>query len=276
MLEACDPRRITVRLRNPLVEEQSVMRTTLLPSLLETAAKNINYREMNQRIFELRRVYQPIEGQELPAEPLYLTGLLTGRREAEGWNQAKNMVDFFDAKGIVENIFNAFHLEDVLFSSEKPEKYFHPGKACNIYLGDEPIGTIGELHPDVLEKFGIEQTVYCFEINFEHLVAHSRDIVSISAPSRFPDTIRDIAMLINNEIPFMKVRECVSSLRIKEIEDVSIFDLYQGDNIPAGQKSIAIRLRYRLHDRTLTDEEVSLLHERVINHLINEIKVTIR
>ena len=96
LLEAEDPRRLAVRLRNPLVEEQSLMRTTLLPSLLETAAKNISYRELNQRIFELRRIYLPKEDRELPDEPLYLAGLITGRREAEGWNQEKNTVDFVD------------------------------------------------------------------------------------------------------------------------------------------------------------------------------------
>jgi phenylalanyl-tRNA synthetase beta chain len=276
LLEADDPRRVTVRLRNPLVEEQSVMRTTLLPSLLETAAKNMSYRELNQRIFELRRIYLPKEGQELPVEPLFLAGLVTGRREADGWNQEKYPVDFFDIKGIVENIFSAFHLTDVLFASEKTENFFHPGKACNIILGDKTVGSIGELHPDVQERFGIEQTAYYFEINVEHLAAHSKDILSVSPPSRFPDTIRDIAMLISDEVPFITVRECLNALRIKEIEEVSIFDLYRGEHIPPGQKSIAIRLRYRSHDRTLTDDEVARLHERVTNHLLQEIKVTIR
>jgi len=276
MLDADDPRRNTVRLRNPLVEEQSVMRTTLLPSLLVTAAQNISYRELDQRIFELRRIYLPKEGQELPFEPLCLAGLLTGRRDVEGWNQGKSPIDFFDAKGILENIFSALQLTDVLYSAEKPEKFYHPGKACNILLGDEPVGSLGELHPDVQEQFGIDQTVYYFELNVEHLVAHSPDITSVSAPSRFPDTIRDIAMLIADEVPFIAVRECIKALRIREIEDVGIFDLYRGEHIPAGQKSIAVRLRYRSHDRTLTDEEVVRLHERVIKNLINEIKVTIR
>jgi phenylalanyl-tRNA synthetase beta chain len=276
MLDAEDPRRVTVRLRNPLVEEQSVMRTTLLPSLLETASQNISYRELDQRIFELRRIYLPKEGQELPAEPLYLAGLLTGKREAEGWNQGIYPVDFFDAKGVVENIFNAFQLADISYSADKPEKFFHPGKACNIFLGDEPVGSLGEMHPDVQERFGLEQNVYYFEINIEHLVAYCPDITSVSPPSRFPDTIRDIAMLIADEVPFMTVRDCVKALKIKEIEEVGIFDLYRGEHIPPGQKSIAIRLRYRSHDRTLTDEEVSRLHERVINQLTNEIKVKIR
>jgi len=276
LLDADDPRRLTIRLRNPLVEEQSVMRTTLLPSLLETAAKNISYRELNQRIFELRRVYLPQEGAELPFEPLCLAGLLTGRREMEGWNQEKTLVDFFDAKGVLENIFSAFQSDDIKYSAEEPEKYFHPGKACNIFMGDEPVGSLGELHPDVLEQFGIDQSVYFFEINVENLVAHSRDTVSVSAPSRFPDSIRDIAMLIADEVPFMTIRECVKALRIKEIEEISIFDLYRGEHIPQGQKSIAIRLRYRSHDRTLTDDEVAGMHERVIIQLMKEIKVTIR
>ncbi|MGD0843033.1 MAG: phenylalanine--tRNA ligase subunit beta [Geobacteraceae bacterium] len=276
LLDADDRRRITVKLRNPLVEEQSVMRTTLLPSLLETAARNISFREMNQRIFELRRVYLPKQGQELPFEPLYLAGLLTGRRETEGWNQENYPVDFFDAKGTLENIFSDFKVADLVYSAENPEKYYHPGKACNIFLGNELTGTIGELHPDVLVNFGIEQSVYYFEINFERLVTLSREISAVSPPSRFPDSIRDIAMLIADDVSFMTVYESVNSLKIKEIEDVGIFDLYKGEHIPPGQKSIAIRVRYRAQNKTLTDDEVSRFHERVISHLTNELKVSIR
>jgi phenylalanyl-tRNA synthetase beta chain len=276
LLDADDRRRITVKLRNPLVEEQSVMRTTLLPSLLETAARNISFREMNQRIFELRRVYLPKQGQELPFEPLYLAGLLTGRRETEGWNQENYPVDFFDAKGTLENIFSDFKVADLVYSAENPEKYYHPGKACNIFLGNELTGTIGELHPDVLVNFGIEQSVYYFEINFERLVTLSREISAVSPPSRFPDSIRDIAMLIADDVSFITVYESVNSLNIKEIEDVGIFDLYKGEHIPPGQKSIAIRVRYRAQNKTLTDDEVSRFHERVISHLTNELKVSIR
>jgi phenylalanyl-tRNA synthetase beta chain len=276
LLDHDDQRRITVPLRNPLVEEQSVMRTTLLPSLLETAAKNISYRELNQRIFELRRVYLPKEGHELPVEPLFLAGLLTGRREAEGWNQDRASVDFFDAKGVVESICRDFKVGEVGYTAEEPEKFFHPGKACSVFLGSERAGSIGELHPDVLEQFGIDQPIYYFEINFEKLVTASREITAVSAPSRFPDTIRDIAMLIADEIPSATVLECVRGLGIKEIENVAIFDLYKGEHVPAGQKSIAIRVRYRSHERTLTDDEAAAFHERVVNHLLTELKVSIR
>jgi len=276
MLDDEDPRRVMVRLRNPLVEEQSVMRTTLLPSILNTAVNNISFRELNQRIFELRRVYLPRLDRELPYEPLFLGGLLTGRREPEGWNQERNLVDFYDAKGVVENILTDFNICDAVFSPDNVEKFYHPGKACNILLKNEPIGSIGELHPDVIDNFGFTQTVYYFEINFENLVNLSREIKPVSSPSRFPDTSRDIAMLIAEEVTYSMVVDTVSNLKIREIEDVCIFDLYKGEHVPPGQKSIAIRVRYRSHEKTMTDDEVIRIHERIVRHLINEFKVTIR
>jgi phenylalanyl-tRNA synthetase beta chain len=276
LLEENDPRRVTVKICNPLVEEQSVMRTTLLSSLLDTALRNISYREMNQHIFELRRVYLPKANQELPDEPLYLAGVLTGRRDVTGWNQAQDQVDFFDAKGVVETILKDFNVADAHFSVENIEKFYHPGKACNVMLGNETAGSIGELHPDVLENFGIDQNVYYFEIDFEKLLNSCREAISIIPPSRYPDSTRDIAMLVADEVSFKMILESVTNLKIKEIEDVDIFDLYKGEHIPPGQKSIAIRVRYRSYEKTLTDDEVAHLHERVVKHLINVLKVTIR
>jgi phenylalanyl-tRNA synthetase beta chain len=276
LLEENDHRRNTVKLRNPLVDEQSVMRTTLLSSLLDAASRNISYRELNQHIFELRRVYLPRAGQELPVEPLFLSGLVTGRREVTGWNQGDDQVDFFDAKGIVENILKDFNVAAALFSAENIEKFYHPGKACNVILGNETAGSIGELHPDVLENFGIDQNVYYFEIDFEKLLDNSREAISVAAPSRYPESIRDIAMLVDDDVSFKMVLESVTSLKVKEIENVDIFDLYKGEHVPSGQKSIAIRVRYRSNEKTLTDDEVARLHERVVKHLLNALKVTIR
>jgi len=127
-----------------------------------------------------------------------------------------------------------------------------------------------------VENFGIDQNVYYFEIDFEKLVKISKETVSLTPTSRYPDSFRDIAMLTSDEVTFKMVLEAVTSLKIREIEDVDIFDLYKGEHIPPGQKSIAIRVRYRSHDKTLTDEEVARLHERIVKHLINALKVTIR
>ncbi|HEY6837407.1 MAG TPA: phenylalanine--tRNA ligase subunit beta, partial [Geobacteraceae bacterium] len=252
LLPADDARRSSVRLLNPLVEEQSVMRTTLLPGLLDTVARNASYRQLNQRIFELRRVYRPQVGSELPAEPLFAAGVLTGLRHPEGWNQTKEPVDFFDVKGIVENILQEFRVSGVSFDNTEIEPFFHPGKACRFMRKGEVIGTFGEIHPDVQENFAIEKPVYYFEIDVARLVALRAEEFGVVAPTRYPETFREIAMLVADEIQAETVLQCVRSLKAQEMGNVEIFDLYKGEHVPAGQKSIAIRVRYRSAERTLT------------------------
>ncbi|MRR59179.1 MAG: phenylalanine--tRNA ligase subunit beta, partial [Deltaproteobacteria bacterium] len=156
LLAPDDQRRSVVRLRNPLVEEQSVMRTTLLPGLLEAAARNMNYRMLSLRLFELRRVYLPVEGQELPKEPLHLAGIMTGARYREGWNQERQQVDFYDVKGVIEHILDEFVIGSVSFVQDRLDSYFHPGKSCLILCGGDRLGSFGEIHPDVLNTFGID------------------------------------------------------------------------------------------------------------------------
>lgn len=271
-----DPRRNVVKLRNPLVEEQSVMRTSLLPGLLETAARNLNYRSLDLKMFELRRVYQPVQGAELPHEPLYLGGILTGKRGSEGWNQGKESVDFYDVKGVIENVFESFRISDVAYRSDASQNYFHPGKSCSVFHGNELLGSFGEIHPDVQDNFAINQSIFYFELNFEKLVAFYEDKLTIVPPSRFPDTYRDIAMLVADNLPANAIIDCISGLKIANLENALIFDLYKGANIPEGQKSIAVRIRYRSQEKTLTDDEVSSLHQRVVSSLQKKLAASIR
>ncbi|AJE03386.1 phenylalanine--tRNA ligase subunit beta [Geobacter pickeringii] len=276
LLDASDIRRNVVRLRNPLVDEQSVMRTTLLPGMLEAAAANINHRSLDLRMFELRRIYQPVAGQELPHEPLYLAGLITGLRIPESWNEAKNSTDFYDAKGAVEIVLDAFGVSAATFSATAVDPFYHPGKSCIVSSAGEALGTLGEIHPDVQDNFGINQKVYYFELNFEKLLARVSEKVTVRAPSRFPDTFRDIAMLVPDEIPAARVVDTIAGLKIREIESSSIFDLYKGASIPSGLKSLAVRVRYRSSEKTLTDDEVGVLHNRVIGCLVEKLGVTVR
>ncbi len=270
-----DPRRNALRVLNPLTDDQSVMRTTLLPGLLESAARNASFRQLDQQIFEMRRVYLPKPDLELPAEPLFAAGLLTGSRDPEGWNQGKGRVDFFDVKGVVENIFAAFQIT-ATYAVKELDPFYHPGKACSIYCGTERLGSMGELHPTVQENYGMEQPLYYFELNVEKLALVSRETVTVSTPSKFPDSCRDIAMLVADEMPAADILDFVKGLRINEVEEVLIFDLYKGANIPAGQKSIAARLRYRSAEKTLTDDEVNGLHQRVIDQLVKKLNITTR
>ena len=265
-----------VKLLNPISDELSVMRTTLLPGLLETAVKNISFRTMNLRIFEMRRIYLPTPGQELLNEPLYLSALLTGSRDPEGWNQQKGEIDFFDVKGIVENILLDLNVSSVTYSAEELDPYYHPGKACRILCGNKLLGSFGELHPTVQENYGISAPLYYLELNFEVLIGCRKKQGTAQVPSRFPSTFRDIAMLLPQEIPAADVIGCVNGVKAAELEGVEIFDVYTGGNIAPGEKSVAVRVRYGSRERTLTDDEVTRLHQRVIDALQKKLNVSFR
>jgi phenylalanyl-tRNA synthetase beta chain len=276
LLPADDFRSKGVALLNPISDELSVMRTTLLPGLLETAVKNINFRTLDLRIFEMRRIYIPTEGNELPDEPLYLSALLTGSRDPEGWNQAKGGIDFFDVKGIVENILLDLNVTGASYQADQLDPYYHPGKACRILCGNRELGSFGELHPTVQENYGIAAPLYYLELNFEALIGSRKEQGTAQVPSRFPSTFRDIALLLPQEIPAADVIACVNGVKAAELEGVELFDLYTGGNIPKGEKSIAVRVRYGSRERTLTDDEVTRLHQRVTEALKKKLNVSFR
>jgi phenylalanyl-tRNA synthetase beta chain len=276
LLPENDPRRKTIKVLNPLSEDQSVMRTALLPGLLDVTARNLSFRLMNVQVFELRRIYLPVEAQDLPVEPVYAAGVLTGLRDPESWSRSAELLDFYDVKGLLENIFAAIGISNVTYVAQELDPFYHPGKACSVYCGTEQIGSFGEIHPTVQENFAIEKPLCYFELNFEKLLSFCTDVTSVSAPPRFPETFRDIAMLVQDDIETGVVLDCIRSNKIKEIENVDLFDLYRGPGIPEGHKSIAVRVRYRSHERTLTDEEVNGLQERVVQNLLKKINVTIR
>ncbi|GAC1465712.1 MAG: phenylalanine--tRNA ligase subunit beta [Desulfuromonadaceae bacterium] len=276
LLNDDDPRRFAIKLANPLVDEQSVMRTTLLPGLLETTARNMNFRSIDLKLFEIRRVYLPGDGESMPREPLCIVGAITGTRDGEGWSRPNEMVDFFDAKGIVETVLDFLDIGGVSWGTENPESYYHPGKSCRIFAGRDYIGSAGELHPTVQNNFDIEKPVFCFELDFEKLVKLSRTKKTITAPSRFPDSTRDIAMLIPEELAAVKIIDCIRAEKSKEIEHVQIFDVYRGKGVPEGHKSIAVRIRYRSFERTLAEEEIAALHKKIIANLINKLQVKVR
>jgi phenylalanyl-tRNA synthetase beta chain len=272
-----DFRRKGVALLNPISDELSVMRTTLLPGLLETAVKNINFRTLDLRIFEMRRIYIPTgESEQLPEEPLYLSALLTGRRDPEGWNQAKGQLDFFDVKGLVEGILEDLNISSVSYSAQDLDPYYHPGKACRVCSGNRELGSFGELHPSVQENYGIDAPVYYLELNFEKLIGCRKEMGAAQVPSRFPSTFRDIAMLLPAATPAAEIIACVQGVKAAELEGVELFDLYTGGNIPQGEKSIAVRVRYGSRERTLTDDEVTRLHGRVMTTLQKKLNVSFR
>ncbi|MSN25653.1 MAG: phenylalanine--tRNA ligase subunit beta [Geobacter sp.] len=276
LLDESDPRRNAIKLTNPLIDEQSVMRTTLLPGVLETVARNISFRSLDLKLFEMRRVYLPTVGDSMPYEPIFIVGALTGSRDGDGWCRPKEMVDFYDAKGVIESLLQQLGVRGVSWVSDLVEPYYHPGKSCSIMAGRDCIGSVGEIHPTVQENFGIDKPVYCFELDFEKIVRSSKTKQSITAPSRFPDSTRDIAMLVPTSLQSDKIVACIRSVKAKEIEHIQIFDLYCGKGIPDGFTSIAVRIRYRSYERTLTEDEIGSIHKKIIDSLINKLQVTLR
>lgn len=271
-----DRRAAAVALLNPLIDEHAVMRTTLLPSLLQTTARNFSLRNFNLRLFEMRRVYWISPGKDLPDEPLHVAGILSGQRYPDGWNQPKEQIDFFDTKGVIEEIATLFKLPTLTFVQGGVEPFYHPGKAAAILCNSELIGTIGEIHPDVQEAFELERTVYYFELDFAKLTGLSSATSTIVTPSRFPDTYRDIALLVSDEIQVASIVDCIKGTRIDKLSSVEIFDLYTGDKIPQGQKSVALRLRFGSFDKTLTDDEVNKFLQKILNALTAQLGITQR
>ncbi|NJC89216.1 MAG: phenylalanine--tRNA ligase subunit beta [Desulfuromonas sp.] len=275
-LAADDPRRLSVQLLNPLTEDQAVMRTTLVPSLLETAARNIAYRTGDLALFELRPVFQPVAGEELPRESLRLTALLSGRREPEGWAQQPAVCDFFDIKGVVEDLLGGLNVGEARWPAEHGELFYHPGKSCAVDAGGTRLGTLGEIHPEVLRIFDIPQPVYLLDLDAEALFAAAGKHPGFRPLSRYPDVERDSALLVDEDVSAQQVLDALRQVRLKDLESIVLFDVYRGSSLPAGKKSLAIRARYRALDRTLTDEIVQGLHGKLVQALQKSLGAELR
>ncbi len=271
-----DPRSQHVRILNPLTEDQGVMRTTLVPSLLETAARNLAYRSEDLALFELRPVFQPIAGADLPQESLRLTAILCGRREPLGWSQSDAKADFFDMKGAVEELLSGLRVTGLTWDSHSNEPYYHPGKSCALYCGDRLLGTLGELHPEVLYEFDLGQSAILCDLDIESLFEIGPGKIRFQPLSRYPDVQRDSAFLVDAEITAQQVFAVLGRVKIKDLEKIELFDVYAGAGIPAGKKSLAIRASYRALDRTLTDELIQNLHGKLVRAMEKELSAELR
>jgi phenylalanyl-tRNA synthetase beta chain len=271
-----DPRLHPLALLNPLAEGQSVMRTILLPGLLETARYNLSYNNTNLKIFELREVYHPQKGEKLPQERRPLAGLAMGNIAEEGWNVPPQKVDFYYVKGCVEHVLTALRSPAPTFSRSEEIPYLHPGKGAVVTVGGVDIGTVGELHPAVAEAFELPPDVLVFEIDLPTLAERFWSEVTFAPLPRFPSVDRDVAVVVDEGTSAEELRELIQGVDNACIESVEVFDCYRGDPIPSGRKGMAFRVRYRSGERTLTDEEVNEFHQEVLKQLQTVPALTIR
>lgn len=264
-----DGRRRLVRIKNPLGEDLSVMRTTMIYGLLDTAKKNANNGSFDLRIFEIGRIFLRRKAGELPEEKNMLAGLLTGKVTDDLWGSRKT-VDFYTLKGCLENIFFDLKLNNCRYNSSSVEPFLHPGKSCGIYLDDRQIGFLGEVHPDVLEKIDLKNNAYVFEINLDILVSAYLDRnITYQEISKFPAVMRDAAFIIPDTMEADQMLNIVLGQKEDLLENVSIFDVYSGKEISEGTKSLGLRFSYRAPARTLTDLETNTVHDRIVRNTVN-------
>ena len=263
-LSSSDKRARPLRIHNPLGEEQSFMRTTLIPGLLQAARNNVHRQNLDVKLFEQGRVFLPQAGQDLPEEVESISGLLSGLREEETWSKPKAECDFFDLKGVLETLFDGLGISGYRFLLERGEPFLHPGKACRVEVNEQSLGVMGEAHPDVEEAFEIRQKIFLFELNFQRLTENINESRFFKPLPRFPAVTRDLALIVDEKIAASELLHTLWQANAGLIADIKIFDLYRGKPIPPGKKSLAFRLKYQREDRTLTDAEVNESHEKII------------
>ncbi|WP_333594008.1 phenylalanine--tRNA ligase subunit beta [Anaerospora hongkongensis] len=266
-----------IEIRNPITDEFPWLRTTLLGGIMDVLVRNLSRKNEDLKIFELGAVYQPeqLPLQDLPNEPLMLCGALCGRRTEVAWNQPQQAVDFYDAKGAVEELLaNLGITQYTVKAGEHPS--LHPGKTAIFTIGDETVATVGELHPKVQAAFGINRKVYVFEIPVKAVVNQTRLIGKYEQLPKFPAIARDLALVLPVSVPASQVTDVIVENGGSLLADVKLFDVYTGEQVPDGYRSLAYSLVFRAVDRTLTDVEVETHHKNILVHLEKTLSAKLR
>jgi phenylalanyl-tRNA synthetase beta chain len=275
-LPETDERRLHVRIRNPLTEEQAVMRTTLVQSLLSNVRRNADVGCFDLKIFETGRTFiRQGEGKQ-PREHNRAAFLITGRRYEDRWHFQGLQADFYDLKGCVENILDTLRIAVPSFREGVREPFLHSGKSCGVFGGEAQIGFLGEVHPDVLARMDLTGTVIVCELDMDLLAENFSAKATFRNIPRFPSSSRDVAFLVRREVAAAEMLRSATDSLEELLEKVQIFDVYESENIPAGMKSLGLRFSYRGADRTLTDDEVNEVHARIVQKIVHATGASIR
>ena len=269
---ADDPRRDALKLQNPLSPEMSVLRTTLLPGILENAQRNRNHQIDTIALFEIGSVFI---GNGAEKEPERVTGILAGQVGDGVSSNPYREPDFYDIKGVVEGILEVCGIADyTLQKTDAPT--FHPGRNAAVLLDDRPLGTFGEAHPEVLDNYDLPYKAYLFDFDMEALVAAAIFAKRFEPISVYPKVERDLAIVVDKAVLSDMPTGLIYATGGELVESVRLFDVYEGEQVPEGKKSLAYAITYHSATETLTDKAVNALHDKVVKRLNQELGAELR
>ena len=253
-----------VEISNPLTKERSLMRGSMLPSLLETVQYNLSHGQQGVAIFEIGSIYRPDPGNVLPYQTLRVAGALVGALPGH-WQKATGNYDFYALKGVVEQLLLGIGVKARFEKDEN--RQFHPGRCGAVYAGSDLLGHFGQVHPLINGRWKLETEVWYFDLDFAALCEARTDEIIFRAPSRYPAIHRDLALETDIAVAADSLEAVIREIGGQLLESVVCFDVYSGPNLGPGRKSLAFALSFRHSERTLLDEEVEKLLEAMIDRL---------
>ena len=265
-----------VPIKNPLSQERSHLRRSLLPGALITARTNLRFLD-RVNTFEVGSVFHPQKGNILPNEPQRLSLLMSGVRYTNSWlNQDKGNYDFFDLKGVLEHFFKSLHLDDVDWEKSR-ELPCHPGRCANILVNGSVLGFAGELHPKIRGTFNLpEQPVCIAELDLDLIIKFGIENYQMKSISNYTPIFEDLAIVVDAGMPLEKITPVILKTGNPLLKKATLFDVYEGEQVDKGKKSLAYSLTFQAPDRTLTDDEVGKIREKIVRRLANEFQATLR
>lgn len=262
---------IPVQIIRPLVADQSEMRRDLIPGLLRAVAFNKDHGVANVHLYEIGRVLFGRKNRSVPDEPTYVAGVLSGCWDEDSWNQKHAKLDFFDAKGIVEQLLAALRITKVRYKVADPERFgwLQPGRAAEVLADGVSLGWVGNIHPNSLERFGVSDAVVAFELSVDALQRLSKKQLPYQDVPTLPGVDIDLAIVVDESVTYEMMVQRITSAGGKLLRDVRLFDVYRDPmRVGAGKKSMAFSLTYRADDHTLTSEEVEKAHGKLVTKVM--------
>ena len=257
--------RNALRIQNPLGEDTSIMRTIALPSMMDILSRNNAYHNKSVKLYEVAKIYLPVEGQALPEEPKMLVLGTYGANET-----------FFTLKGELEAIFAGLRVKEASYAAVKDNPSYHPGRCARVTIDGIDVGVMGQVHPLVAKNYGIDADVYCAEINFTKLLACLLPDATYTPLPKYPSVSRDLSLICDEAVTVAQAEDTITAAAGRLLRGVKLFDIYRGVGVPEGKKSMAFSLELRADDRTLTDTDSEAVVTRVLAALKEKLDAVLR